>query len=346
LAPPSSLATKTGEERTAGELNYKMRMLGNIRFVGALLVRKMLASKVMLSIMEELLQDPTPEALDSLAAFLMVVAPTFDSPDWPYITSLNAIFKQVEKLTKKSSVSQRVRCLLKDVVELRNLGWQDRRPKKIEGPMKLDAVANGGADKVSGCDDWAVVGGSRAGKVSSPLSCSSKQQPSDGPPMLTGMFLKCREKEQSSKKERKQEPKAAARFDKNVCRAEIALTLAELRVSHDVPDAIVRIANIAIPVRHQASELDKILGTISEEASQETRKLGFSLLVGLVLEKLWEPDAATEGISKFVGETFEDLKCDVPTLAHIIRDELHIALAPLEQASLLDPKLRSSLLNV
>ena len=61
----------------------------------------------------------TVEALESLAAFLTVVSPAFDSPDWPYITSLNAIFKQVEKLTKKSSVPNRVRCLLKDVVEPR-----------------------------------------------------------------------------------------------------------------------------------------------------------------------------------------------------------------------------------
>ena len=53
-----------------------------------------------------------------------------------------------------------------------------------------------------------------------------------------------------------------------------------------------------------------------------------------------------EGINKFVGETCEDLKCDVPTLSKIARDELHVALAPLEQASLLGQKLRSSLLSV
>jgi len=365
LTPPSGIADLNSEDRTIADNLYKMRMLGNIRFVGALLVRKMLASKVMLAIMEELLQDPTPEALESLAAFLTVVSPTFDSPDWPYITSLNAIFKQVEKLIKKSSVSKRVRCLLKDVVELRNLGWQDRRPKKIEGPMKLDEVANGGAVKaVSGGDAWAVVGGSRAGKVSSPVSCTNKQQPGSvffpqksqaekttndigaAPAKLTGMFLKCREKEESSKKDKVQEPKAATRFDKNACRAEVSATLAELRVSHDVPDAIARIANIAIPVSHQSSELDRILATVSEEASQETRKLGFSLVVGLFLEKHWKPEAAAEGISKFVGETCEDLKCDVPTLPKILRDELHLALAPLEQANLLGQKLRSSLLSV
>merc|ERR1719424_1507296 len=94
LTPPANLAEMADADRIVAENLYKTRMLGNIRFVGALLVRKMLASKVMLSIMEELLQDPTPEALETLAAFLTVVGPTFDMQDWAYFATLNAIFKQ------------------------------------------------------------------------------------------------------------------------------------------------------------------------------------------------------------------------------------------------------------
>merc|ERR1719161_3145717 len=43
------------EDRYEIELKFKTRMLGNIRFVGELLVRKLLAGKVLLAVSEELL---------------------------------------------------------------------------------------------------------------------------------------------------------------------------------------------------------------------------------------------------------------------------------------------------
>merc|ERR1740130_322045 len=103
-------------------------------------------------------------------------------------------------------------------------------------------------------------------------------------------------------------------FDKEACRAEISATLAELRVSHDVPDATARIANIAVPASHQASELNNILACLVEEGSQDVRKVGFRLVVGLFREKHWKPEYATEGMSMFVEVTCADLKMDVPTL--------------------------------
>merc|ERR1711862_182315 len=101
----------------------------------------MLASKVLLAILDELLSDPTPEALESLAALLTVVGPTFDGPGWAYHVALNAIFEQVKKLTQKSSTDSRAKCLLKDVLDFRAAGWKDRKPKKIEGPTTLEGVA-------------------------------------------------------------------------------------------------------------------------------------------------------------------------------------------------------------
>ena len=83
-----------------------------------------------------------------------------------------------EKLTKKKSVPGRVQCLLKDVIDVRSAGWLDRRPKKIEGPLKLKQVAakrdveNCGGEWAASQngDEWAVVGGSRLPKASSPLN--------------------------------------------------------------------------------------------------------------------------------------------------------------------------------
>mmetsp|Transcript_115656 Transcript_115656/g.211808 ORF Transcript_115656/g.211808 Transcript_115656/m.211808 type:complete len:777 (-) Transcript_115656:104-2434(-) len=141
LTPPASLKTLKGEELKEAEQFYKLQMLGNIKFVGALIVRKMLAVRVMFAIIEELLSDPTSEALESLVALLTVVGPTFDQPEFPQQFLLAAIFQQVEGRTKDSCIKYRVRCLLKDLLELRASRWQDRKPKKLEGPSTLDEVA-------------------------------------------------------------------------------------------------------------------------------------------------------------------------------------------------------------
>eukprot|EP00747_Dinoflagellata_sp_TGD_P098954 gnl/TRDRNA2_/TRDRNA2_167601_c2_seq8.p1 gnl/TRDRNA2_/TRDRNA2_167601_c2~~gnl/TRDRNA2_/TRDRNA2_167601_c2_seq8.p1 ORF type:complete len:457 (+),score=86.32 gnl/TRDRNA2_/TRDRNA2_167601_c2_seq8:771-2141(+) len=142
LAPPKDmLETLSGEDRTIGEMAYKRRMLGTIKFVGNLLTRRMLASKVTIAVAEELLADPTCEALESLATLLTVVGPVFDAPEWPYHLALKAIFDRVSGLSKQSSVDTRARCLLKDVLDLRAAEWTDRKPKKVEGPKKLAEVA-------------------------------------------------------------------------------------------------------------------------------------------------------------------------------------------------------------
>jgi len=141
LAPPAEFQLAEHDERTLLEFQYKTRMIGNIRFVGALLTRKMLACKVMFAIIQELLAHTTPEALESLAVLLTVVGPTFDTPDWQYCKMLNACFQQVRAIAQKASCNPRARCLLKDLLDLRARGWQDSRPKRCEGPTTLEDVA-------------------------------------------------------------------------------------------------------------------------------------------------------------------------------------------------------------
>lgn len=367
LVPPVGLEKLSSEDRTIAEQLYKTRMLGNIRFVGSLLVRKMLASKVMLAIMEELLQDPTPEALESLAALLTVVGPSFDHPDWAYRTTLNAIFAQVEKLCKKTSVSQRVRCLLKDVIDIRKSGWQDRRPKKIEGPKKLDEVASeAGMSNKSGdaSNDWAVVGGSRLAKIAAILPSSKPAVPTSTPvsagkqQMISSQksektvkgttsghamlqFLKNRD-QQESKSEVKKE---TVPFDVDACKAEVLATLSELRVSHDVSDAVARIAEIAVPLSQQSIEFGEILCRLVDDGAQESRKVGFQLLAGLFSEGHWKPEALEKGLDTFVKESCPELQCDVPLLPRIVREELYPAFTPLVKAKMLGADQHEAMIN-
>mmetsp|Transcript_99863 Transcript_99863/g.187857 ORF Transcript_99863/g.187857 Transcript_99863/m.187857 type:complete len:605 (+) Transcript_99863:81-1895(+) len=141
LIPPANLRTLTGEELASAEHLYKAQMLGNIKFIGALVVRKMLAVKVMLAIIEDFLDDPSSEALESLATLLTVVGPTFDQPESAHSVQFDSFFDRVEAIVTDGRVKNRVRCLLKDVLELRASGWQDGKPKKLEEPSTLEEVA-------------------------------------------------------------------------------------------------------------------------------------------------------------------------------------------------------------
>jgi hypothetical protein len=138
---PPDVSTLDAEERTLAEVRYKTRMLGNIRFVGTLLSRHMLASKVLITILQDLMDDPTSEALETVAALLTVTGPVFDTKEWSHHSHLVAIFDKLSHTVKKKDCCQRVRCLLQDVLETRARGWQDRKAKRVEAPTTLEAVA-------------------------------------------------------------------------------------------------------------------------------------------------------------------------------------------------------------
>ena len=70
---------------------------------------------------DELISKRTtcPEALESLAALLMVAAPTFDSSDWQYHEKLANVFSVMRRLAKDKSIVPRSRFLLRDVLDVR-----------------------------------------------------------------------------------------------------------------------------------------------------------------------------------------------------------------------------------
>lgn len=141
LEPPQGLAELDQEERTLMEFRYKHRMIGNIKFIGALLVRKMLAGKVLLAILQELTSEPTPEALESLAALLTATGPVFDSAEWAFRGGLEAIFAEVSAIIQKPTCEPRSRCLLKDVLDFRSRGWKQSRRPTQEAPKTLREVS-------------------------------------------------------------------------------------------------------------------------------------------------------------------------------------------------------------
>jgi len=112
------------EDRYEVELKFKTRMLGNLRFVGELLVRKLLAGKILLAVSEELLSVGDGASIEAAATLLSVAGPAFDRKSWVFLPRLHAIFTMMRCMSKDKAIPMRVRCILKDLIDLREAGWQ------------------------------------------------------------------------------------------------------------------------------------------------------------------------------------------------------------------------------
>lgn len=166
LEPPSAVPVSMDDIQTDEEQEgaRKRRALGNVKFVGELLNRGMLSSRLLVACAESLLQcqDACPEALESLSALLTVAGKQFDGrPEWQYTKRFDAIFILIQELTKNKKVPARVRFLLRDLLELREAGWpQQGRPAIAqEGPMRLDEVKERAMTEVFECQKASNTGG-------------------------------------------------------------------------------------------------------------------------------------------------------------------------------------------
>merc|ERR1719160_1148438 len=120
LLPPDLSAVREDEAEEARS-KHKHAMLGNIKFIGALLEKKMLGDAVLIAVAQELFET---ENLESLHCFLNAVGPTFDQPNFSGHQKLQVIFRQVEEKSKDMSVTTRIRFLLKDLLDLRKARWK------------------------------------------------------------------------------------------------------------------------------------------------------------------------------------------------------------------------------
>jgi len=137
--------------------NRKQEALGNIKLIGHLLMRGMLTSKLLVECSEELISKRAtcPEALESLAALMMVAAPTFDTTEWQYHDKLDACFTTMRKLTKDKVMVKRNIFLIRDVLDMREAGWptSTKNPSAIHSDQLQD-----GNDKFTECKGATNVG--------------------------------------------------------------------------------------------------------------------------------------------------------------------------------------------
>lgn len=116
----------SAEEKYEAEVKFKTQMLGNMRFIGELLVRRLLATKMLLPILGELLGQGSEAAIESLVALISVVAPHFEQGPLLCAAPLKEAFAALKSKVADRNVSARVRFQIRDMLDLRARGWQKR----------------------------------------------------------------------------------------------------------------------------------------------------------------------------------------------------------------------------
>jgi len=117
------------DEKLEAEIKLKEQRIGNMRFIGELLTRRLLAPKLMLPIVHELM-DSDETALESLIALLTIIAPSFEKEGSIYKGPLRDAFASLRKRHADKALSNRLRCQLADLFEARARNWAPRSPNR------------------------------------------------------------------------------------------------------------------------------------------------------------------------------------------------------------------------
>lgn len=116
------------DEQEEAETNHRIFILGVFKFIGALLAKGLLASCILPSIIDEMLevdhrQLPKPRSLELLIVLLTSVGSKMDVPTWAYHQHFCECFIELEKLQRDVRLPNRTRCLLQNILDFRAAGW-------------------------------------------------------------------------------------------------------------------------------------------------------------------------------------------------------------------------------
>jgi len=176
-----------------------------VKFVGHLLLRGMLSSRLFVECADALLasRKSCPEALEALAALLTVAGGKFDRPDWRCHARLEAVFSAVSHVAQDKGVAPRLRFLLTDVLDRRRAGWvkdgkvaSSRKPQANKlscssgnaTPAKQSSCSSGNGTKsrkssasIKGLPDVVSPHNVEGQQPGSPIETSNKKMTRHGP---------------------------------------------------------------------------------------------------------------------------------------------------------------------
>jgi len=124
-ADAALLVDLTDAECLEIHIKLKTRRLGNMRFIGDLLVRRLLAPKLLPQIVHKLLSG-NEDALESLIALLLVVASEFEEKASAYQAPLRDSFQVLRHKLVNKSVCPRMCCQINDLFDAKARSWAPR----------------------------------------------------------------------------------------------------------------------------------------------------------------------------------------------------------------------------
>eukprot|EP00916_Digyalum_oweni_P007391 GHVL01012450.1.p1 GENE.GHVL01012450.1~~GHVL01012450.1.p1 ORF type:complete len:585 (-),score=64.17 GHVL01012450.1:3165-4919(-) len=136
---------RPADEDVASEesyFKYKMKMIGNIKFIGELIANRMLSTRVVFEVGKECLSRGEEAHYETLCELLKIIGPNFDrKKEFGRQKQFDAVFYNLADAAADPKQGVRVRCLLKDILELRASNWKNLRVNLTKPlPMKLKHV--------------------------------------------------------------------------------------------------------------------------------------------------------------------------------------------------------------
>lgn len=310
LLEPDTAESVVDEE---DQIRRKQQALGNIKLIGELLVRGMLSSGLFVECAKALLENrkTCPEALECLAALMMVAGPIFDTKDWQHSSTLDAIFSDMDELTKDKSTPPRLRFLLRDVLDVRGAGWcaSVNQAAVKAAPMKLEEVREKqAAEQAATSPKRQSKNNQGKARVTEPLRRPVASEGNNKP-------FTCPMDEFTTQ--------ADGEFDLVTFRRALATVLAKLATEKDVPAAVQCIRLQQVPVEYQADQYVDILTRIVEERRGAVRRCGFAFAAGLLAAKHspFDRRACIDGIRLFFNDVYTELCTEVKRLPMILQSE-------------------------
>jgi hypothetical protein len=305
--------TEVEHERTDEEttLCRKQQALGNIKLIGHLLVKQMLTSDMLVECAGELLakKDSCPEALESLAALLMVAAPNFDTPTWQHHSRLQDVFATIRKVTKSKSTPPRVRFILRDVLDVREAGW----PNSNKGEMRMQMAQRSDGFGASGVK---------------PESVDAKA--ADDEKFIQNFIRTSQKSSEVNNKVFFDDTSGSldqldvSLFDVVAFRRILASVLTDLIANQDVAAAVNRIRLQQVPRACQSDQIVDLLTRILEEKRGPHRRRAISFATGLVASEQspFDQRAFLKGLYMYFRDVYTDHCHEVPRLTSMISTEL------------------------
>lgn len=342
LLEPCDEATEKDEEE---RLRRKQQAMGNMKLIGRLLVHGLVTSKVLVECAEEILRchKTCPDALESLAALLMVAGKQFDNANWQFHPRLLEVFSTMKALSKDKSTPARVRFLLRDVLDHRQAGWSHctYTAATAAAPMRLDEVRETATHEVKYMNleeqmetDTLLAGLQRIAQMaaknkSKDIVSTEKRTESDSKPSRK----KGRQKGSRAAptvSETAGRPKAGDQedfrepFDIVSFRRTLATILADLSSDRNIPAAVRRIRLQGCPIEYQAKEFADIITRVVEEKRGPIRRscLAFAAGLGAAEQSAFDREACLDGVGQFFEDVYPELCTEIPRLPAIVTSEL------------------------